>query len=54
MEDFVAHSFWGNKEVEWYAKKNIDRSRGMITLWKLGLLEFLFNFEDEGFAKIHL
>lgn len=54
MEEFLAYSIWGNKDVGWSVKNTIIRSRGMITLWNPSPFVVLFNFIDQVFLGIQL
>src|SRR4051812_4408234 len=45
-------SLWMDAKVEWSAKWFVERSRGIITLWKPGLFELIISFMGEGFLGL--
>ncbi|XP_058784972.1 uncharacterized protein LOC131659864 [Vicia villosa] len=47
-------SLWGEGDMKWSAKWSMGRSGGIITMWKVGLFEVLFNFVGDCFLGLAL
>lgn len=53
IDDYVASSFWGSKEVEWYELGVTGASGGIITLWRKILLCLNYSFRGKGYVCVN-
>lgn len=42
-------SIWGSMDCKWSAKEADGRARGIITIWKKGVIQPVFSFKGRGF-----
>ncbi|KAI5426114.1 hypothetical protein KIW84_031799 [Lathyrus oleraceus] len=54
IDDYVASSFWGSKEMEWYELGVAGASGGIITLWRKILLCLNYSFRGKGYVCVNV